>query len=145
MWSKPQPVQLVFRDQPLHQAMYRLERAGVLDAQARQRIDVEEAAVVDLAGGQPPVAELVVLAFQQQMQRLGLRRPAFAGAIGVEPACDDLSRRRNVFQRGLERRRSRRGRAGAARRSCAIRASMARPGALSSASACLTMMRRISR
>ena len=66
---EPQPLQLAFRDQPFDQPMDRLEGAGVLDAQARQRIDVEEAPVVDVAGSEPPVAELVVLAFEQMVQR----------------------------------------------------------------------------
>ena len=87
---EPQALQLALGDQPLHQAVDRLEGAGILDAQAGQRIDVEEAAVVDVAGGEPPVPELVVLALQQQMQRLGLRWPVLAGAIGVEPSRDEL-------------------------------------------------------
>ena len=66
---EPQPLQLAFRDQPPDQAMDRLERAGVLDAQSRKRIDIEEAAVVDVAGSEPPVAEPVVLAFEQMVQR----------------------------------------------------------------------------
>ena len=49
--------------------MDRLECAGVLDAQARQRIDVEEAPVVDVAGSEPPMTELVVLTFEQMVQR----------------------------------------------------------------------------
>src|SRR6185295_5587924 len=61
---EPQPVQLSLRNQPFDQPMDRLEGAGVLDAQAGQRIDVEEAPVVDVAGSKPPVAELVVLAFE---------------------------------------------------------------------------------
>ena len=66
---EPQPLQLALRDQPFDQPMDRLEGAGVLDAQARQRIDVEKAPVVDVAGSKPPVAELVVLAFEQMVQR----------------------------------------------------------------------------
>ena len=69
MWSSRKPLQLALGDQPLDQPVDRLEGAGVLDAQAGQRVDVEEAPVVDVAGGKPPVAELVVLAFEQMVQR----------------------------------------------------------------------------
>ena len=73
---EPQPLQLAFRDQPSDQAMDRLEGAGVLDAQPRQRIDVEKAPVVDVAGSKPPVAELIVLAFEQMGSKaLPLRDP----------------------------------------------------------------------
>ena len=94
-----------FRDQSLDQPMDGVEGAGVLDAQSGQRIDVEEAPVVDVAGSKPPMAELVVLAFQQMMQRQCLRRPVRSGAIGVEPARDDLGASGDVFQFGLEGRR----------------------------------------
>src|SRR5215213_6787461 len=79
---EPQPVKLSFRNQPFDQAMDRLEGAGVLDAQARQRIDVEEAPVVDVAGSEPPMAELVMLAFEQMVQHLRRRSAIRPGAIG---------------------------------------------------------------
>ena len=91
---EPQALQLSFGDQPPDQAMGRLESAGILDAQSRQRVDVEKAAVIDVAGSKPPVAELVMLAFEQMMQRQGLRGTVRSGAIGVEPARDDLGDRR---------------------------------------------------
>ena len=72
---EPQPLQPVFRDQALHQPVNGVERAGVLDPQSGQRIDVEEAPVVDFAGGEPPLPELVVLTLQQMMQRQRLRGP----------------------------------------------------------------------
>ena len=79
---EPQPVKLSFRNQPFDHPMDRFEGAGVLDAQARQRVDVEEAPVVDVAGSEPPVTELVVLAFEQMMQRLRRRCAIRPGAIG---------------------------------------------------------------
>jgi len=82
--------------------MNRLEGAGVLDPQPRQRIDVEEAPVIDVAGGEPPVAEPVVLALQQMVQRQRLRRPVRCGAIGGEAARDDLGATGNVPQFCLE-------------------------------------------
>ena len=66
---EPQSLQPVFRDQPFDEAMHGVEGAGVLDAQSGERVDVEEAPIVDVAGGQPPMAELVMLAFQQMVQR----------------------------------------------------------------------------
>ena len=99
---EPQSLQLAFGDQPPDQAMRRLERAGILDAQPRQRIDVEKAAVVDVAGSQPPVTELVVLAFEQMMQRQRLRGTIRSGAIGVDPACDDLRTACDRLQLRLE-------------------------------------------
>ncbi len=71
---EPQPLQLAFRDQLFDQAMDGVESAGILDPQSGQRVDVEKAPVVDVAGGEPPMAELVVLAFQQMMQRQDLAR-----------------------------------------------------------------------
>src|SRR4029450_10437739 len=85
--------------------MDRLEGAGVLDAQAGQRIDVEEAPVVDVAGSKPPVAELVVLALEQMVQRKRRRGAIRPGAIGGEAARDDVGRAGDRFQLGLEARR----------------------------------------
>src|SRR5258708_9389868 len=55
---EPQPMQSSFRDQCPDQPMRGLERAGVLDAEACERIDIEESAVCDFAGSAPPAAEL---------------------------------------------------------------------------------------
>ncbi len=44
----------------------------VLDTQPDQRVDVEEAAVVDLAAGQPPPGQAVVLARQQPVEPVGI-------------------------------------------------------------------------
>ena len=98
MWSSRRPCSLSVRDQRFDQAMDGIESAGVLDAQSGQRIDVEEAPIVDVAGGKPPMAELVVLAFQQMMQRQCLRAAVGACAIGIQPARDDLGAARDVFQ-----------------------------------------------
>ena len=102
---EPQPVKLSLRNQPFDQAMDRLEGAGVLDAQARQCIDVEEAPVVDVAGSEPPVAELVVLAFEQMVQRKRRRCAIRSGAIGREPTRDGVVGSRYALQLGLETRR----------------------------------------
>jgi len=65
---EPQALQAVFRDQLFDQAMDGVERAGILDTQSGQRIDVEEAPIVDVLDA-IAMPELVVLAFQQMMQR----------------------------------------------------------------------------
>ena len=70
---EPQALQLVLRYQFLDQDMDGVERAGILDAQAGKRVDVEEAAIIDVARRQPPVAEPVVLALEQAMQRQSSR------------------------------------------------------------------------
>ena len=82
--------------------MDRLEGAGVLDPQPGQRIDVEKAPVVDVTGSEPPVAELVVLALQQMVQRKCRRGAIRSGAIGVEPAGDHIGRAGDRFQIRLE-------------------------------------------
>ena len=66
------------------------ERAGILDPQSRQRIDVEKPPIVDVAGGKPPMPEPVVLALQQVMQRDRLRRPVGSGPERFQSARDDL-------------------------------------------------------
>ena len=92
---EPQPLQLAFFDQSLDHPMDGRERAGVLDPQTCERIDVEEAAVVDVAGGEPPMAEPVVLAFQEVVQREGRREAIRPRAIGGKSACDDLTASRD--------------------------------------------------
>src|ERR1700733_6117962 len=57
------------------------------------------------SAGDPPMAKLVVLAFQQPMQRQDLRRAIRAGAIDVEPARDQFGAAGNAFQFSLEGRR----------------------------------------
>src|SRR6516165_5262555 len=82
--------------------MHGLERPGILDPQARQRVHVEETAVVDVAGGEPPMAKLVVLALEQMVQCKRLRRTVGAAAIGGESACDDVRSVSDVLQLRLE-------------------------------------------
>ena len=69
-----QALQPAVRDQAARRAVNGLERAGILDAQPGQRIDVEKSAVIDFAAGEPPVRQPVVLALQQMMQREQRRR-----------------------------------------------------------------------
>src|SRR5689334_1620723 len=87
---EPQALQLSFRNQALHQPVCGFEDAGLLDAQACQRINVEEAAIIDVAGSEPPVAEPVMLALEQMVQRQRPGRAVGAGAIGIESPRNDL-------------------------------------------------------
>ena len=102
MWSSRRPCSLPSAISLFDQAMHGVEGAGVLDPQSGQRVDVEKAPVVDVAGGEPPVAELVVLAFQQTMQRKGLRGAIRSGPIGGEPARDDLGAAGDAFNSALK-------------------------------------------
>src|SRR5581483_7225218 len=56
-----------------------------------QRVDVEEAAIVDVARCQSPVAELVVLALEQVMQRQRLHGAICVSAIGRKPTLDNVA------------------------------------------------------
>ena len=69
-----QALQPVLRDQARDQRMHGAEGRGVLDAQAGEIVDVEEAAVVHRREGDAPVGEAIVLAFEQAVQRARRRR-----------------------------------------------------------------------
>src|SRR5262249_19887232 len=84
-----QALQLAVGDELLDQPMRRLEGRGVFHPQAGEAVDVEEAAVVDIARRKTPVAELVVLPLQEVMQRERLYRAIPGGAIGRKSAFDD--------------------------------------------------------
>src|ERR1041384_7271054 len=85
--------------------MRRLEYCVVLDAQPRERVDVEEPAVIDIARCETPMCNPVMLTFQQMMQRqIVLTAPATC-AVGLQPALDDIRRSDNRSEFGLERRR----------------------------------------
>ncbi|MHC2176207.1 hypothetical protein ACVIQW_005594 [Bradyrhizobium diazoefficiens] len=101
---EPDAVQPAVGHELLHQPVRGSECAGVLDAQAGEPVDVEEAAVVDVAGGEPPMTELVVLALQQMMQRQRLRRTILGRTIGGKAARDDVGRARDLLQLRLEAR-----------------------------------------
>ena len=102
---EPQALQPVFGDQPPDQGVHGIEGGGILDAQSGQRVDVKKSPVVDVAGSQPPMAQFVVLAFQQMMQGRDLRRTPRSGTIRLQPARDDIGTFWRVFQFLFERRR----------------------------------------
>jgi hypothetical protein len=73
-----------------------LEDRPVLDAQPRQRVDVEEPPVVDLVGRRAPVREPVGLRLEQLVQRVeagGIARPA---VDGLDRRIDGLTHRRRL-------------------------------------------------
>ena len=102
---EPQALQPPLRDQTADERVHGLERAGVLDAQPGERIDVEKTPVVDLAAGQPPMRQPIVLALEQMVQGERRSRRARLRPIGGEPACDHLLAARHRGQLGLECRR----------------------------------------
>src|SRR5262249_43321352 len=102
---EPQALQLALGDQRPDQPMRGLEGAGVLDAQTGQRVDVEEAAIIDVARSQPPVAKPVMLAFEQMMQRQRLCAAIGARVIGGKTTRDDVIGAGDTFHFGLEARR----------------------------------------
>ena len=63
-----QTLQRAAGDQLADQLVHRRERAGVLDPQPGKRADVEEAPVVELGRGQPPMRQPKMLALEQTMQ-----------------------------------------------------------------------------
>jgi hypothetical protein len=75
---------------------------GVLDPQAGEVVDIEEAAVVDGGKGNPPIGQPVMLPFEEAMQR-GCTRFAI-GTIGIEPTRDypgaAIDAREVLFERG---------------------------------------------
>lgn len=102
---EPQSLQLAVGDQLLDAGMDGVESAGVLDAQAGQRIDVEKAAIIDLARRETEVTELVVLTLEQIVQRLDLCGAPFARLVGIEAIGDYRGRAVDRLQAGLEFRR----------------------------------------
>ena len=81
-----QALQFAGLDQPRHQRMDGAEGGRVLDAQAGEIVDVEEAPVVHRREGDAPIGQPIVLAFEQAMQRGGA---GFAvGTIDGKPARD---------------------------------------------------------
>jgi hypothetical protein len=87
---EPQPVEPVFRDHPGDQPVRRRKGPGVLDPQARQRVDVEEAAIVDITRCQTPVRDPVVLPLQEVVEGEVLSGAPGPGTVGLKPAFDDL-------------------------------------------------------
>ena len=57
-------------DEPGQQSVDRREDVGILDAQAGERVDVEEAPVVDLVRRGAPVGEAIGLLLEQLVQRV---------------------------------------------------------------------------
>jgi hypothetical protein len=70
---QPEPVDRAAADQLEDQAVGLLEDACVLHAEADERLDVEEAAVVQLLARGPPERQAVVLAAEERVERVGVR------------------------------------------------------------------------
>src|ERR1700722_660213 len=87
---EPQPLKFSLRDQFPDQTMRRIEGACIFHPQPRERIDVEEAAVIDVARSKPLMAKLVMLAFKQMVQRKRLCGAIRSGPISSEATRDQL-------------------------------------------------------
>ena len=68
-----QPVDRAALDQPDDERVRRVEHLGELDADGGERVDVEEAAVVELLGGDLPPRDAVVLTIEELGERQVLR------------------------------------------------------------------------
>ena len=100
-----QPMQTAFGDEAADERMNRLEGTAVFDGQPGQRVDVEEAPIIDLAPGKPPMRKTIVLTLKQIMESDdGVRSPA-AGAIGAQAAFDHVLAAGDRRERRLESRR----------------------------------------
>jgi hypothetical protein len=66
---EPQSRQPPLRNQLADARMHSLEGLGVFDPQSGERIDVEKSPVIDLAAGQPPIRQPVMLPLEQIVQR----------------------------------------------------------------------------
>jgi hypothetical protein len=69
----PQPREQAFLQPLQHLAVRGREHLGSLHAQARERVDVEEAAVVDVVAGHAPVGQPIGLRGDQLRQRIEAR------------------------------------------------------------------------
>ncbi len=86
-------VEDAFREPAQHERVRVVEDALVLDPQTDERVDVEEAAVVQFALRRPPERQPVVLALQQFVQR---------ARIAVDLAQDGVDRLGDVGVAGAE-------------------------------------------
>ena len=86
----PQALHIAALDQAKNQPMDVLEQLGELHAQPGKLVDIEEATVIDLLCGNPPVGDPVCLSLEQSVQPAKARRVA-----GL--ACES-------FQRDFDRR-----------------------------------------
>ena len=87
----PQPVDLALGQQPQDQAVCGLEDLLALHAQGGQVVDVEEAAVVDLVGRDPPVGQAIALMLEQVVQQVEAVRVAGLAVEQRDVSLDELA------------------------------------------------------
>ena len=66
----PQAIDPTALDELEHLAMHALKHFGHLDANRGQLVDVEEAAVVDFVGRDPPIAKTVRLLVEKRLESI---------------------------------------------------------------------------
>ena len=109
------PVTLPARSSSKRLGVHQLQHRRLLDADRRQVVDVEEAPVVDLLGGDAPEAQAVGLVAQQRLERVEAariaRRPFRASSARARPAAtaslDAISAAMRFFTISFSRWRSR--------------------------------------
>ena len=97
---EPQTLQLIGGDQSRHQRMDGTKRRRILDPQAGEIVDVEEAPVVHRRESDAPICDAVMLTFEQAMQH---PRAGFGlAAVGLEAALDRRCGAREIPQPPFE-------------------------------------------
>ncbi len=89
-------------DEPQHHLVHRGEHFGVLDPDGGQRVDVEKAAVVDLVGGDAPVAKAIRLVVQQCFELVETGRVPFASVVGFDRALERLAHLGTALDQGRQ-------------------------------------------
>ena len=74
--------------------MARFENVALFDPEAGERVDVEEAAIIHVAGGDAPIGEPVGLLFEQVVQRTEAFRPALDPVQNFDRALDRVQQSR---------------------------------------------------
>src|SRR5579884_2290651 len=90
-----------FCDQAAEHAMRSRKDARVFHAQPDQVVDIEEAPVVDLFAGNPPMREPIDLKLQKKMQKIEALRLACASVDVFESALNELLHRSGGLQQLL--------------------------------------------
>ena len=98
----PQPLDPVGPHQFEDERMGPFENGGLLDAHPRQRVDVEEAAVVDVARRDAPVRQPVALQLEDAVERVEAFRDALGAVNEVERPVRRFGQLRRIGKDPLE-------------------------------------------
>ena len=90
----PQAVHVAADQQVEHKLVASVEDLGILHADGRQVVDVEEAAIVDLVGGRLPVREPIDLGVEQLVEAVEAVRVAGRAVELPDVRLDESAHRR---------------------------------------------------